>query len=292
MTEPIEVWEAGGYELAEGARCIDDQLLFVDILTGQLLAASLTDAGSARVLVGVDVPLGAIAPVTSRPGEWIVAAGTGIGLLSAGGALTWLDRPEDGGAVASRMNDGACDPSGRFWAGSMAYDNTPGAGSLYRADCDGSVTRVLDGLTIVNGPAFDAAGALMYVADTPTGRIFRYSLDPRGDIVDGGVFIEVPSSDGSPDGMTIDNDGHLWTALWGGSRVNHYDSNGELVEMVRLPARQPTSVCLTASNELFVTTASYGLDAATDADGALLRTKVRASAPPAYPWGGRVAATW
>jgi sugar lactone lactonase YvrE len=287
MTAPIEVWDSQGYELAEGARRVDNQLLFVDILSGRLLEASLTSPGSARVLVCLDVPLGAVAPIAGQPGGWIVAAGTGIGLLSADGSLTWLERPEDGGAVASRMNDGACDPFGRFWAGSMAYDNTPGAGSLYRVDCDGSVTRVLDGLTIVNGPAFNAAGTLMYVADTPTGRIFRYSVNAVGDISDGVVFVAVPSSDGTPDGMTIDTDGHLWTALWGGSRVHHYDTGGELVEVVRLPARQPTSVCLT-TNELFVTTAAHGLDDATDADGALLRTKVSASAPPAYAWGGRV----
>lgn len=285
MTVPVEVWDAGGYELAEGARRVDDRLLFVDILSGRLLATLPSRRAPATELLRLGVPLGAVAPIAGRSDTWIAAAGTGIAVIGAEGSLDWLDRPEDGGPVATRMNDGACDPHGRFWAGSMAYDETPGAGSLYRADPDGSVTRVLDGLTIVNGPAFDADGRVMYVADTPTGRIFRYSLDASGALGDGGVFVQVPASDGSPDGMTLDDDGRLWVALWGGARVNCYDSDGALVDVLPLPARQPTSVCL-APEGLFITTAAAGLSDAADADGALLRADVHAAAPQANAWGG------
>jgi sugar lactone lactonase YvrE len=281
MTD-VETWIAGGYELAEGARRVGDDLLFVDILTGRLLSAA---NGQARVVASVDVPLGAVAPVAGRPGEWVAAAGTGIALLSGSGGIEWIDRPEDGGRVATRMNDGACDPHGRFWAGSMAYDGTPGCGSLYRVEPDGTVERLLTGFTVVNGPAFDVAGSLMYLADTPTGRILRYSLDPSGAIVDGGVFISVGNDEGSPDGMTVDDAGRLWVAMWGGSRVNCYAPTGERLAAIRLPARQPTSVCLGAHGLLYVTSAAYGLPAAGNADGAVLRVPVDASAPPARPWG-------
>ncbi|MDQ0766001.1 hypothetical protein QF027_008636 [Streptomyces canus] len=82
------------------------------------------------------------------------------------------------------MNDGVADPAGRFWAGSMAYDGTPGAGSLYRTDPDGTVVRVLDGLTIANGPAFTADGTTMYLADTAVGTILRCRIDPlSGDLM-------------------------------------------------------------------------------------------------------------
>jgi sugar lactone lactonase YvrE len=286
MTAHVEVWDAGPYELAEGARRIGDRLLFVDILSGRLLEASTSEPGTARVLRRLDVPLGAVAPVAGRAGEWIAAAGTGIALLDADGGVEWLARPEQDGATARRMNDGACDPHGRFWAGSMAYDATPGAGSLYRVDPDTSVERVLAGMTIVNGPAFDPSGSLMYLADTPTGRIFRHALDSTGRIVDSGVFVEVPAEQGSPDGMTVDDAGRLWVALWGGSRVHCYDTAGELVEVVRLPARQPTSVCLGGRDDacLFVTTAAHGLEEPAEADGAVLRVRVEASAPPASEW--------
>lgn len=281
----LEIWDADGYELAEGARRIDDRLVFVDILSGRLLEKSATQPGPSRVIASLDIPLGAVAPVAGRPGSWIAAAGTGIALLSDG-RVEWLDRPEDGAPVRMRMNDGACDPSGRFWAGSMAYDNTPGAGSLYRVDPDGSVRRVLDGLTIVNGPAFDAAGSLMYVNDTPTGRILRYSIGPTGDIIDGGLFVSVPSEQGAPDGITVDDEGRLWVAMWGGARVHCYDPSGRLAQVVHLPAQQPTSVCLGLPDEgsLFVTTAAHGLRSPTVADGAVLRVQVAGSAPPAQAW--------
>src|SRR5205823_7114109 len=130
-----------------GGRRIGDRLMFVDILSGRLFECPAREPGAGRLVAQLDVPLGAVAPIAGRPGSWIAAAGTGVGILDPDGRLRWLDRPEDGGAVPTRMNDGCCDPAGRFWAGSMVYDETPGAGSLYRVDLDGSVTRVVDGLT-------------------------------------------------------------------------------------------------------------------------------------------------
>jgi sugar lactone lactonase YvrE len=283
MTGALEIWDAGHYQLAEGARLVDDRLMFVDILTGRLLRAPL-QPGPSEVLLQFDVPLGAVAPIAGRPGEWVAAAGTGIAVLSRDGAVEWIARPEDGGSVATRMNDGVCDPHGRFWAGSMAYDNTPGAGSLYRTDAGGAVERVLDGFTIVNGPAFDSSRSLMYLADTPTGRIFRHTLYPDGSLHDGCVFVQVPPTEGSPDGMTVDDVGRLWVALWGGSRVNCYGADGALVEVVPVPARQPSSVCL-ADGRLYVTTAAIGLDDAKGADGALLSAKTEASGQLARAWG-------
>ena len=283
----VEIWHAGGFELAEGVRQVGDSLVFVDILSGRLFAAPLADRGTPALLAQVDVPLGAVAPIRDRPGEWIAAAGTGIALLDHAGALHWLARPEDGGPVATRINDGCCDPRGRFWAGSMAEDNTRGAGSLYRVDPDGTVTKVLGNLTIVNGPAFSADGATMYLADSGAGRILRYTIDASGAVHDEQVFDAVAPEDGSPDGMAVDDDGRLWVAMWGASCVRSYNPDGSLHEVINLPTPQPASVCLTADSRLFVATARYGLadaDAAADADpaaGALLCVRNAAAAPEA-----------
>lgn len=281
MTSSFGIWSGGGYELAEGTRWAGDRLVFTDILSGTLLAAPADGPGTARVLARLDVPLGAAAPVAGRPGTWIAAAGTGIALIGPDGAVTWLARPEDSAPVPMRMNDGCCDPGGRFWAGSMSYDAVEGTGSLYRADADGTVAKVLDGMTIVNGPAFTADGSRMYVADTYAGLIYACDVDPRsGELSGRRVFAEVPSPDGSPDGMTVDDMGRVWVALWDGSAVRCYLPDGTVATTLPVPARRPTCVCAT-DGTLFVSTARFGITDPTPADGAVLYAATGAAAPPA-----------
>ena len=275
-TDPVSLWTAGGYDLAEGARWVDDRLVFVDILSGRLFEVSGTEPDAPRLLADLPVPLGAVAPVRDAPGDWIVAAGTGIALLRAGGELEWLGRPEDGGATETRMNDAVCDPAGRFWAGSMAYDETEGAGSLYRTDADGTVQKVLDGLTIVNGPTFDLDGTNIYFADTPTGKIFRASVDPAtGELGEPEIFVRIPGEDGAPDGMVVDEEGFLWVALWGGNAIRKYAPNATVAAHIPVPAAQPTSVCLVpGGGRLFVTTARVGLNNPPETSGAVLSVDV------------------
>jgi sugar lactone lactonase YvrE len=288
MTEDapsFRVWSGGGYELAEGTRWLGDRLVFTDILDGALLAAPAAGPGDALPLVRLDVPLGAAAPVAGRPGEWIVAAGTGIALIGPDGTPDWLGRPEDAKPAVMRMNDGCCDPGGRFWAGSMAYDAVVGAGSLYRTDPDGTVVQVLDGMTIVNGPAFTPDGSLMYVADSHAGVIYACDVDPgTGELSARRVFAEVPPSEGSPDGMTVDDTGRLWVALWDGSAIRRYRPDGTVEAAIPVPAQRPTSVCL-GGGLLFVSTARTGLPAPAPGDGAILYARAGASAPSAVSFG-------
>ncbi|WP_326584535.1 SMP-30/gluconolactonase/LRE family protein [Streptomyces sp. NBC_00481] len=285
---PTSVVVDGAYELAEGGRWIDGRYVYVDILSGRLFELrDGTDLATPRQLARLDVPLGAVAPVGDRPGAWIAAVGTGIALLTADGALEWLDRPEDRTPVAGRMNDGVADPAGRFWAGSMAYDGTPGAGSLYRTDPDGTVVRVLDGLTIANGPAFTADGTTMYLADTAVGTILRCRVDPAsGDLVGGPeTFARLRDGEGSPDGMTVDEEGCLWVAMWGAAAVRRYHPDGHLLHTLTVPAPHPTSVCLhPGDNCLYITTARYGVTNPTAASGAVLSVPV--------PVGGTEACSW
>jgi sugar lactone lactonase YvrE len=278
----IGVWAEGEFELAEGARWVDGRLAFVNILAGELLEAPGDAPGPPRVLARLGVPVGAAAPVHGRPGHWILAAGTGITLLAPDGQLHWLATPEADAPVPTRMNDAACDPAGRFWAGSMAYDATEGAGSLYRADPDGAVHRVLTGLTIVNGPAFSPDGSQLYVADTAAGTIYRCAVSRAGELSGPDVFARVPPEAGAPDGMAVDSDGCLWAALWGGSAVCRYHPDGRLLTTIGLPAAQPSSVCLAPSGgRLLVTTARHGLDGAAPPAGSVLYVRVPATAPPA-----------
>ncbi|HZG89747.1 MAG TPA: SMP-30/gluconolactonase/LRE family protein [Pseudonocardia sp.] len=271
------------YALGEGGRLVLDAgggtaVVMVDIPTGRLFTVE-----PRAELLRLDVPLGAVAPRADGPG-WMAAAGTGIALLGADGVVEWLGRPEDGARAPMRMNDGVADPAGRFWAGSMATDESRGAGSLYRVDPDGSVHRVLDGLTVPNGPAFTPDGTTMYLAESADGLVHRAAVDPvTGELGPLELFAEV--SGGNPDGMAVDVEGHLWSAVHGGGRVDRYAPDGTLVESLPVPARQPTSVCLTAEApyRVFVTSAATGLDDPGPDDGAVLVAPTAVGGRPALP---------
>lgn len=274
------------YELSEGARFLDGRLHFVDLLAGRLLHADPRTDTPPQDLLRLDVPLGAVAlaadggdPAAPMP-TLVAAAGTGIARLDPSGRLDWFARPAEEGPVPRRMNDAVADPSGRFWAGSMAWDATDGAGELYRLDPDGSVTTVLRGLTIPNGPAFSPDGRTMYLADTPRSVIYRYPVDrDTGRLGDREVFARV---DGTPDGMTLDAEGFLWSAVYGSGRLDRYDPTGERVEQIALPARQPTSVAISveAPHLVVVTTAAQELDEPVEHDGRVLVAPVAVAGLP------------
>ncbi len=268
------------YELGEGGRWVDGRFVFVDILAGRL--HELRDDGTVGTLAALNVPLGAVAPIEGRPDQWLAAAGTGVALIESGSVTHWLGRPEDANPVATRMNDGVADPFGRFWAGSMPYDGTPGAGSLYRVDRDGSVHRALDGLTIANGPAFTSDGRTMFVADSARGLVLRSAVHPdSGRVEDPSLFVQLEANE-SPDGMTVDAADHLWIAIWGRGEVRRHAPDGRLVERLRVPCMQPTSVCLggAAGDVLYVTTAWHGHPEWTEPDGAVLATRVDVAGAP------------
>src|ERR671918_744895 len=161
-------------ELGEGPR-LDPrtgEVLWVDIMAGRLYRCRW-DAGRLHTIAVIEVGrhLGAVAPVDAPGGGWVAAAGQGFAHVAEDGTVTVLAEPEAGQAGRTRMNDGACDPQGRFWAGSMAYDydTSPGAGTLYRMDHDGTVTPVVTGVTISNGLGWSPDGTTMYFADTGVG---------------------------------------------------------------------------------------------------------------------------
>jgi sugar lactone lactonase YvrE len=267
------------FALGEGLRDVGDHLIMVDILTGRLLALPADLAGPPRVLLELADPLGAVAPLAG--GGWVAATGTGIALIGAGaaGEVHWLARPEDGAPHRMRMNDGVADPSGRFWAGSMAYDTAEGAGALYRVDVDGSVHRVVGELTVPNGPAFTPDGELMYLADSARGVIYRYPVDPRiGGLGRHTEFATVAG--GSPDGMTVDAEGYLWSAIWGAGEIRRFSPTGSVDRVLAIPAVQPTSVCL-SGGRLVATSATVGLVEPAESDGAVQHIPVPVRGVPA-----------
>lgn len=299
--------------LGEGARWDAEhgELLRVDILTGSFHRDRVSDDGRLVPVRSYRLPgtVGAVAPIHGHEG-WLLAAGRGFAHLTAEGSLQWI---ADVAPADTRMNDAACDPQGRFWAGTLADDHRPFGGALYRLDRDGSTRLMLSDLTISNGLGWSPDGRTMYLADSGPRVVRAFAFDAeRGALAGGRVLIAVAEDVGAPDGLTVDAAGDLWVAIFGGGCVQRYSPGGELRQVLRLPAAQCTS-CAFAGRELrrlYVTTATehfseaqrrdhpeaglvYRLD--TDTTGrpaAPFRpdpawwAKTIASSPPA-PWPGR-----
>lgn len=245
--------------LGEGARwdARRGELLVVDILAGHVNRGHVGEDGGLSLVRAYELPgtVGAVAPIEDDDG-WLLAANRGFAHLSENGALR---RFAEIAPAGTRMNDAACDPQGRFWAGTMANDHRPGAGALYRLERDGRIDLMLDSLTISNGLGWSLDGATMYLADSGPRVVHAFSFDgDRGTISNGRVLIEVPEDVGTPDGLTVDAAGDLWVAIFGGGRVRHYSKEGELLDEWPVPAEETTSCAFAGPglNHLFVTTAT------------------------------------
>jgi sugar lactone lactonase YvrE len=220
--------------------------------------------GLNRFLV-VPSHVGAVVPTSD--GELLVATSQGfVRLHPDSGVVSSLQDPEDD-RPGNRFNDGKCDPWGRFWAGSMAYDFAAGAGSLWRFNADFSCVCQRQGLTISNGLAWSQDRGTLYFIDSPTRQVLAFPLTSSGDFLGEPIpCITIPEAwDALPDGMCIDAEGMLWIALFGGGALTRWDpASGLLLERLELPCRQVTSCCFGGPNldQLFVTTARQKMDAA------------------------------
>jgi sugar lactone lactonase YvrE len=188
----------------------------------------------------------------------------------------------------NRMNDGKCDSAGRFWAGSMNYAETGNAGSLYRLDSHHTVVRVLSGIGLSNGLGWSPDDRLMYHIDSLASTVYVHDFDAAsGSIAGGRPLIQVPAEHGVPDGMTVDAEGCLWVAFWGGGAVRRYAADGALLKEVPLPVRQVTSCAFGGPDQgdLYITSATRGLSAEDlqqqPGAGGVFRCRPGVTGPPA-----------
>lgn len=285
MIEPrtveVEPLDAHRFRLGEGGRWDGTDFWQVDLLDGGLWR-STGGTGELHPVVELDMPLGAMAPTVD--GRQIVIAGTGVALIDEAGHLDWIDRPVQGRQPERRVNDAAV-AGGRMYFGTMDFPGVVGNGDLWRVDPDRTVTHLLDGLGCPNGPAATADGRTLYLADSTVGSIRRYAVADDGSLDSGTDFVTVDPELGKPDGMTVDADGHLWAALWGGSAVARFDPDGNFSDLISLPVRQPTSVTI-FRGLMHITSAFEGLDADRgELDGATLVLPCEVSAPVTASFG-------
>lgn len=250
-------------KLGEGALWDDrlQRLLWINIPCGEIHVFD-PSKGSDSIVCSLATSIGTV--VQRERGGLLAAAGDGFRFVDeAGGASTLVCSPERH-RPTNRFNDGKCDPAGRMWAGTM--DNAEaarGAGSLYCLDGDMTCRRMEEGVTISNGIAWSPDGKTMYYTDTPTHVIWAYDYDNgTGSIKNRRVCVEIANGEGGPDGFTVDAEGTLWVAQWGGWQVGRYDPlTGRKLGQISVPAAHVSSCALGGANldTLYITTARKGI---------------------------------
>jgi len=259
-TDRVDVVTDVGAAVGEGPLwdAARNELIWVDIPRNQV--HWLRGGDGRMTAIDVGQPVSAVAPRSA--GGVVLAMRDGFGLLDPQTRHLEIACAVEADVLANRMNDGKCDTAGRFWAGTMAVDMRPGAGALYRLDADLTAVRVLDDVSVSNGLAWSIDDRTMYYIDSGTGGVdmFDYTSE-TGHLENRRRLINVAAQDGLPDGMTIDSEGFLWVAVWGGWCVHRYTPEGTLDLVVELPTAQITSCTFggTELDELYVTSASDGL---------------------------------
>lgn len=198
----------------------------------------------------------------AQDGGILVALRSGMAIFEpmTGGFQKLVDFP--GHARTLRSNDGKCDRQGRFWVGTMQTETITATGKLYRID-HGTIATMIDGVKIPNALCWSPDGATMYWADSLDRTIWAFPYNPEtGAIGDRRVFTTTDATE-VPDGATVDADGYLWSARYGGSRVVRHAPDGAVDRVITLPASQITSCAFGGTNlsTLFITSATQNMSA-------------------------------
>ncbi|WP_199032028.1 SMP-30/gluconolactonase/LRE family protein [Ralstonia sp. ASV6] len=254
----VQLVQAANAILGEGPLwCPDEQVLYwIDILRPAVYrhtpGVGQTGVWALPESVGSIARLGA--------GQLLVAMRSGLFALSTvEGSLTRLASVEHASAQ-QRLNDSAVDPAGRFWVGSMR-EGGPSFGKLYRFGGGSAPFELDDQWACPNGIGWSPDGTVMYVTDSAKQTIWRYAYSvEHGTATDKQVFATFDA--GTPDGLTVDAEGCVWSALWDGWSVVRLSPEGERVTTVPMPVQRPTSVAFggDALQTLYVTSASINVD--------------------------------
>ncbi|MFC1414426.1 SMP-30/gluconolactonase/LRE family protein [Streptacidiphilus sp. N1-12] len=248
----------------------------------------LGPGGGAPLVLPLDTRPGTLAPY--RDGRVLLAVEQGFVLLdTATGALETV-APVEADQPGRRMNDGKCDPYGRMVAGTMTLDEPRVGGPLYRLEYrpDGTAEAVVlrEGMLIPNGLDWPEPDRLWHI-DSGSRSIRLFDYPEHGPLADPVRTLDISELSGDPDGMTLDAEGNLWVAFWGGSAVRCLSPEGKLLETVELPTGKVSSCAFGGPdlNDLYITTAGGGPGADPGA-GSLYRVPGLTTGRPARYWAG------
>ncbi|MCY3913205.1 MAG: SMP-30/gluconolactonase/LRE family protein [Chloroflexi bacterium] len=240
----------------------------------------------------IEVPQYPGAVVRRASGGYMAAVTNGFASVDRDGRFE-LVVPVEADLPENRMNDGKCDPQGRFWAGTTRMTHDAPIGVLHRLDADLSLHPMVGELWVSNGLDWTFDERRMYFIDSFAGSVDVFDYDAAtGDIANRRPLIDVPESWGTPDGMTLDAEGYLWVAFWGSSRVRRFDPQGRLDREITLPVTQVTSCAFGGPDlrDLYITSGCRGLDAAAlerePHAGGLFRARPGVQGRPAFEFAG------
>jgi len=255
----------------------DGLLYWVDILTPAVHCFDTVQGVDRELKLGSMVSVA----IPKATGGLLVATPAGLMTLHMETkSLTAFCHPESD-RPGNRYNDGKCDRMGRLWIGTLDMGTAANRGNLFRVDADGAWKKMDSGITVSNGLGWSPDNRLMYFTDSMRRTIYVYDFDLRpGTISNRRPFIVLDASDGTPDGLTVDEEGCLWVAVWDAWRVSRYSPEGRELLRIRMPVPRPTSCCFGGANldTLFVTSASVRLNeqalAAAPQSGALFAIRI------------------
>lgn len=263
MSNEIELVIDAKMQLGEGP-CWDwrnNMLYYVDI-EGKKIHMYNPSIGKQKV-IQLKHQVSAIVPSVKQDTRFMITLENGFHLINIEKKeLRYIADPEKE-IVDNRFNDGKCDAYGRFWCGTMSKGNKKKHAALYCLDTKGNPMKKVEDLTISNGIAWSCNNDYLYLIDTPSQKVTRYEYDlETAQLGRAKTIIDFSEELGSPDGMTIDREGMLWIAHFGGGRVSRWNpNNGEKLSEILVPAPNVTSCTFGGRylDELYITTARSGL---------------------------------